>query len=40
MFFLFPDREVAEMVLVLLLELFAVNMEELPQLDRADGTVI
>ncbi len=40
MFFLFPVMKVAEMMLVLLLELFAVNVEELPQLGRANRIVI
>ncbi len=40
MFLLFPNRKVAKMVLVLLLELFTVNVEKLSQLDRANGTVI
>ena len=40
MLFLFPDRKITEMMLILLLKLFAVNVEKYSQLDRANRAVI
>lgn len=40
MLLLFPTVELAEVMLVLLLELFAVYMKEMAQLYRADGVII
>ena len=40
MFFLIPVVEVGDMIFVLLLELFAIHLEEMPQLAAADGIII
>ena len=40
MLFLLPVTKVTKMMLVLLLELFAINVKKLAQLDRAYGAII